>query len=231
MKMIKIIADILLWVFSHNTKSKIFFLFANISLSSFGQNPDEKLFDTGYNCYEIGNYSKAYECFSQLAQKGHTYSEYMLANCYWEGHGIEKNEEEAFKLWMKAAEKGMAEAQHNIGWCYQKGEFVEMDFAKAVFWFEKSASQNIPESYESLAELYFESEESVKDIDKAFILIDQAIKMENRNVSFYDTKGYFYAQLGKKEKAFEIWRNILTIDPEYGRKDTRHRGGRIYLRR
>ena len=65
----------------------------------------------------------------------------QLADLYFFGKGMAKDEEQAVYWYSKAAEQGIVDAQYNLGVCYYNGEGVAKDKDKAKYWLEKSASQ------------------------------------------------------------------------------------------
>ena len=64
-----------------------------------------------------------------------------LAICYYNGTGVEKDEQKAVEWYKKAAEQGYASAQFNLAVCYENGTGVEKDEQEAVEWYKKAAEQ------------------------------------------------------------------------------------------
>ena len=60
----------------------------------------------------------------KLAEKNHQPAQYLLARCYDNGYGAEKNLTKAVEWYSKAAEQGDASAQNALGVCYGNGEGV-----------------------------------------------------------------------------------------------------------
>ncbi len=73
-------------------------------------------------------------------------AQYLLARCYAEGHGVERDMAEAVKLYKKAANNvcenkgyyGHAEAMRCLGDCYTNGEGVRKNAKQAETWYAKA---------------------------------------------------------------------------------------------
>jgi TPR repeat protein len=84
---------------------------------------------------------EAIAALKDSAADGDASAQRKLGESFFEGSGVEKNEEEAVKWFRKAAEQGHAEAQFSLGWSYHKGQGVQHDVAEAATWFRKAAEQ------------------------------------------------------------------------------------------
>ena len=73
--------------------------------------------------------------YRRMAERGDAFAQYNLGNCYFDGEGVEQDEEEAAKWFLKSAEQGNAMAQYRLGDCYYTGVGVEQDEEEAVKWF------------------------------------------------------------------------------------------------
>src|SRR6185437_7681246 len=82
-----------------------------------------------------------HELYHRAAEQGHASAQYNLAVCYYNGTGVEKDEQKAVECYKKAAEQGVASAQYNLAVCYENGTGVEKDKQKAVEWYQKAAEQ------------------------------------------------------------------------------------------
>jgi len=81
------------------------------------------------------------ENLEQAAQQGDVYSQYKLGQIYYDGEGIDRNDEEAAQWFLKAAQQEHAEAQYILGTMYEKGTGVEQSAQEAFRWFSKAAAQ------------------------------------------------------------------------------------------
>lgn len=66
----------------------------------------------------------------------------MLAACYLEGTGVDKDVNEALKLFSAAAELGDVQAMYLLGSIYEDGdEGVKKDVKEAKKWYKKAAAE------------------------------------------------------------------------------------------
>lgn len=176
-------------------------------------------------------------------------AQFWTAVCYSEGWGIEKNlvegkkwlikaaengdinsqliiaettqdKAESFKYYMMAAQQYVPYAQYMIGRYYSLGNGVNQNYQEALKWFNLAMEQNYTWAFNDLAYLYIHGNGVAKDIKKAFELVNKAIELEPKNVSFYDSKGEFYSIIGERDKALDVWNKIITLSPDYEKKDT-----------
>jgi uncharacterized protein len=80
------------------------------------------------------------ENLEQAALKGDVYSQFKLGQIYFEGDGIDRNDEEAAQWFLKAAQQEHAEAQYILGSIFEKGAGVKRSDAEAFKWYSKAAS-------------------------------------------------------------------------------------------
>lgn len=73
------------------------------------------------------------------ARWGEPEAQYMVANMYEKGEGVEKDLKEAAGWYEKAAEQGHPYSMYKLADMYEKGEGVAKDDAKAAEWFKKAA--------------------------------------------------------------------------------------------
>lgn len=77
----------------------------------------------------------------------------MLGNCYYRGHGVDRNYTEAAKWYQKAADKGNASGQFNLGDCYYSGKGVSKNRTTAIEFFKKAAKKDHKDAIKILKEL------------------------------------------------------------------------------
>ena len=86
-------------------------------------------------------YEILFKKHEKAAAQGYTQTQHNLGVCYYNGRGVEKDEQKAVEWYQKAAEQGYAQAQKNLGVCYRHGTGIEKDEQKAVEWYQKAADQ------------------------------------------------------------------------------------------
>ena len=62
--------------------------------------------------------------FAQAAEQGYPRGMQLLAECYENGYGVEKDEARAVELYTKAREAGYPPASCALGLCYESGTGV-----------------------------------------------------------------------------------------------------------
>ena len=80
--------------------------------------------------------------FLKSADLGYVDAQLVIADMYYEGRGIRKDNTKAFEYYSKSAEQGNEIAQYNLAVLYLKGEGVKINIVKAFEYFEKSSSNN-----------------------------------------------------------------------------------------
>jgi hypothetical protein len=100
------------------------------------------------------DYATAHRLFRELADRGHSASQYILGHSYATGRGVPQSWPEAFKWYRKSADQGFADAQHALGIMYVKGLGVRQDQGEAARWFRRAADQGFAEAQSNLGYMY-----------------------------------------------------------------------------
>ena len=58
--------------------------------------------------------AEAAKWYRKAAEQGHSEAQYQLGECYYCGHGVDKDYNEAVKWFRKAAEQGNSDAQYTL---------------------------------------------------------------------------------------------------------------------
>lgn len=85
------------------------------------------------------DYVKAFNCFSKATEGGSPDSFFCVGNCYLNGCGIDKNENEAAYWFKKAAEIGEPDSMFHLAWMYQEGIGVEKNDELSTDYLYKAA--------------------------------------------------------------------------------------------
>jgi uncharacterized protein len=88
------------------------------------------------------------------AESGDAEAQCRLADAYYAGEGVPKDEALAASWHRKAAEQGLARAQWSLGNCYQTGQGVPRSNALGVSWYRKAAEQGLADAQLSLGDCY-----------------------------------------------------------------------------
>jgi TPR repeat protein len=122
---------------------------------------------------------KAFRCF----ETGHELdpwnpeSLYWLADSYYQGHGVLKNEEKAVALYQRAADMGHAGAQTAIGDAHAQCGFtcLPKNEKKAARWYQAAAEQGDEEAVCMIVDMYQRGEGVKQDRAEAARLLRNAV--------------------------------------------------------
>ena len=99
--------------------------------------------DIALSAYEEGNYSVAYELFTQLAQAKNAEAQYNLGFMYFGGEGIPQNDTKAAYWFEQAAKLAHASAQDTLAYLYLNGRGIKTDKIQAFAWYSVAAENGI----------------------------------------------------------------------------------------
>lgn len=89
----------------------------------------------------VGELSKAFLEFQQLAVQGNVDAQFQLGLMLLNGLGVEKNQKQAVGWFEKAAKQGNLEAQAKLAFMYGAGFGVEQNLNMAFYWSYQAAQQ------------------------------------------------------------------------------------------
>ena len=96
----------------------------------------EALNELGIYFHDKQDFGQAVANFQKSAVRDYAAGQYNLANCYYNGSGVERSNEKAVEYYKRAAGQEYAPAQFRLGNCYYHGEGIEQSDNRAVDWFE-----------------------------------------------------------------------------------------------
>lgn len=102
------------------------------------------------------DYSKAYRYFRKAADQDNIRSMYYLAEMYYHGWGVTKDEDRALELFDTAADAGDRDAEYAIGMMYLKGDIVERNVDRALDFFLRAADKGQFQSFNAIGAIYDE---------------------------------------------------------------------------
>jgi serine/threonine protein kinase len=102
-----------------------------------------------------------------------------LGECYRDGDGVTRDENEAAHWFRRAADTGNAFGMVFLGTMYQDGAGVEKNDAEAVKWFQKAADRGNSAGLYHLATKYERGEGVARSVEKAVELYQKAADMGN----------------------------------------------------
>ena len=109
-----------------------------------------------YYATEKGDYEKALEWWHKAADKGYYLAMRNIANCYYDGKGVEKNDTKKVEWYLKAEKAGDVYVLYKLGYSYDLGEGVAEDKDKAIEWYLKSiqAGEECGRSTQNIGVIY-----------------------------------------------------------------------------
>ena len=134
-------------------------------------------FEDGMIAFHAGDYKKAMEIWSPLAEEGEVEAQVKLGIMHTNGLGVRRNGGEALKWFHKAAEKGNAEAEYYLGKLYgtqQSG--VEMDQNESTKWYRKAAEDGNADAQYAMGAKYFKGEGLPMDYVMGYAWMDVAAR-------------------------------------------------------
>jgi len=101
------------------------------------------------------DYETAFQLYEELAKKGDPESQYVLANMYINGKGVNKNESKGITLVGESAANGYPDAQYHFGLLVKTGAgSIPRSRANAKEWFIKAARQGHRKAQRQLRKHY-----------------------------------------------------------------------------
>jgi TPR repeat protein len=76
-----------------------------------------------------------------------------LGNCYRDGTGVDRSDENAEFWYRSAAEHGNADGMCNLGRCYETGRGVRADRAEAIRWYRRADARGSKDAKDALRRL------------------------------------------------------------------------------
>ena len=143
----------------------------------------------------------------------------LLADIYFQGKLVPKNDKKAFELYLKAAELGNGRCQYQVAIMYQDGSGTELNTEKADQWFERFSHSSVAWNYlwaADWARMYYDPE-TVKAI--YFRAAEGGIPVALENIIHIDASAGIDCSF-----AFEKLKSLA----DYGNADALVRIGNIY---
>lgn len=109
---------------------------------------------TGDFYYSNEIYDKAIEWYEKSVKQNNSDGQYKLAECYFNGTGVEKDYDKAIELYKSSARQNHINSQKKLAECYFNGNGVEQDYLEAILWYEKLGDRGDKEAQQLLAKCY-----------------------------------------------------------------------------
>lgn len=182
------------------------------------QSVSSKFSEEAYNCYTLGDFSKASVLFEKAADAAETaplsqLDTNSIYNAAYSAWACGENER-AKGLFLRGIEDGYYGVD---GESYAKLADIEVklgDEQKSLSYLE-SGFEKFPNSQSILVGLINYYVKSGENTDRLFELIDEAKKNEPNNPSLYYTEGDINEKLGNGDAAVAAYRKCAEINPNY----------------
>ena len=116
----------------------------------------EKLFESGWNCYEAGDKAKALAIWKEAAELGYPKAQHFVAVCYHSGIGTEKDKTKALEWYRKAVAQNYPQSVCYLAKFYAEGiAGVERDTDEAIRLWKKAAELGDKEAKFILGNTYY----------------------------------------------------------------------------
>ncbi len=106
------------------------------------------------DAYESGDFTSARAMFAAEADKGDLEAIHYLANLYYRGHGVEKDNAKALVLLEEAASSDYVLSLATLGGMYLSGDIVNQDYQKAFDYFLRAAELGHLQSIVKVSQFY-----------------------------------------------------------------------------
>ncbi|NOT39756.1 MAG: sel1 repeat family protein [Alphaproteobacteria bacterium] len=126
--------------------------------------------------YDAGDFPRAYEIWSALADEDDLAAMRNTAQMLRQGKGVKKDVGKAFDLYKEAAEKGFVTAMANVAEMYLSGEGTEKDTKEAVVWYARAATAGLSLAQVKLADMYEQGIGVERDPVRARALLERAAR-------------------------------------------------------
>lgn len=129
---------------------------SNAVAPGYQQKPNavEETYQQGLALKRDGAPDRAAERFREAAEAGHAAASYELAEAYWQGDGVARDDQAATKWLNNAAERGEPRAHYMLGAAYYGGLGVEQDDELALYWLGEAATRGHDRAQFLLAESF-----------------------------------------------------------------------------
>lgn len=112
------------------------------------------MFWLGYIHSTTGEFGPMIEWFNKAVDAGNTEAMFNLANCYFNGMGVSRDNDKGVALLRQAADLGEPESTNFLGQIYHNGYVIERDFFQAFNLFKKAAELGDAEAMRRLGIYY-----------------------------------------------------------------------------
>lgn len=158
-------------------------------------------------------YKNAIAIWAELAKYNYAPAINDIAQCYLNGTGLKKNEQQAKKFFENAAMNGNPAAQYELSMMYKQGIGCEQSDELAVTWMRRALLQKEPRAMVHKAKELINTKEEAA-IDEATALLAEAAQSGNAEVNL--EYGLILINPNKTGKTIEEGKNHIRMAAEQG---------------
>lgn len=191
-------------------------VYHSVAVQTIDDPATEALFKKALDYYTYMDFKHALPLFKQLVEKGHAPSQFYLAEMYWMGDGVRRNDRKAFELYKKSADQGYTDAESWLSSLYYFGSFGAPKDINLAYKYSKAAAEKGNLRAQSILESCRKELPSIDSNDHGNITMsaDEAFDM-----------GYKYDEEKDYQKAIKYYK----IAVEKGSIAAANNLGTIYL--
>lgn len=170
-----------------------------------------------YVYYSLEDYDQALLWAHKGASINNVDSFQVIANCYDNGLGVEKNEVEALKWYEKAADEGDAKSMNILGNIYSGGKVVPKNMNKSFEYYQKAATLGEMWGMYNLGMCYLEGEGTAENNDQGVSWLSKSAEAGCPDAFTVLGNIYRIGELAPKDeiKAIEYYQHAAGMgDPE-----------------
>lgn len=161
-------------------------------------------------------YKNAIAIWAELAKYNYAPAINDIAQCYLNGIGLKKNEQQAKKFFENAATNGNPTAQYELAMLYKSGTGCEQSDELAATWMRRALLQKEPRAMVHKAKELIETKEEAA-IDEATALLAEAAQSGNAEANL--EYGLILINPNKTGKTVEDGHNHIRMAAEQGLED------------
>ena len=124
--------------------------------------------DNCYQSFSDADYSAARSQCQEQAELGDAKAAFLLANIYYQGLDVVKDEQRALFWDQVAAKKGHPDSAYRLALAYQLGQGVSQNYSKARSWYLQAALAKHPKAQKQLGAMFETGSAGEIDKQKAF---------------------------------------------------------------
>jgi TPR repeat protein len=147
-----------------------------IAVASLAASPARAGMEQAREAFVQGDHVLAFQEFIVEAVNGHTGAQVMVAQFYYLGLGVERNEKQALKWFRRAAKRGHAAAQYDLARMLHFGRGTRKNLRKAARWYEQAASRGHGRAQLGLSVLYRDGKGVDADLGRALYWAEEAVR-------------------------------------------------------